>query len=348
MGEQGSTSLSLQELGRQTGELPERLREWRSLGLIGAPGQDAFGLRDVERVRLIQFCVRRGLSAETIVRAEEAEGDFLGRYLDQLFPSGIEPTWPLEEAAELAGLDAEPVRRFGDIVGLFDAGERVDRHDIEILRGWKIALDAGLPEDALFQLVRVYADSLGRVGEAEARLFHFYVHERLRDGGLSGLALREQTDAASQRMQELIEPAILYFHRKALAKARREDLLLHLADYSGEADTSGAPGQLRVAIVFLDLASFTPLTESMGDAAAAEVVARFSELVRESVNRHHGRVVERIGDAFMLAFTDSRDAVSSALDIEERTTQEAQFPALRGPSISGRFSTERAGTSDRT
>jgi class 3 adenylate cyclase len=44
----------------------------------------------------------------------------------------------------------------------------------------------------------------------------------------------------------------------------------------------------------------------VGDTKAAELVARFSELVRESVNRHHGRVVERIGDAFMLAFTDPR------------------------------------------
>jgi class 3 adenylate cyclase/YHS domain-containing protein len=32
----------------------------------------------------------------------------------------------------------------------------------------------------------------------------------------------------------------------------------------------------------------------------------------------------------MMAFTESRDAVSSALDIEERTSLEAQFPALRG------------------
>src|SRR5207249_3242175 len=159
---------------------------------------------------------------------EETERDFLGHYLDQLFPSGIEPACSLEEAAELAGIDAELVRRLGDIVGLFGASEGIDRHDIEILRGWKIALDAGLPEDALFQLVRVYADSLGRVAEAEARLFHFYVHARLRHGGLSGLALREQTDAAGQRMRELIEPAILYFHRKGMAKALREDLLLHL------------------------------------------------------------------------------------------------------------------------
>jgi len=260
MGEQQSTSLSLDELARRTGESPERLREWHSLGLIGTRAQDRFGLRDVERARLIQFCVIRGFAIETIVRAEEAEGDFLDHYLDQLFPSGIQPAWPLREGAALAGVDAELVRRLGDSIGLFDAGERIDGDDIEILRGWKIALDAGLPEDALFELARVYADSLGRVAEAETRLFHFYVHARLRDGGLSGSALRERTDAAGERTLALIEPAILYFHRKAMAKARREDLLLHLAEYSGEADASEAPAQLRVALVFLDLASFTPLT----------------------------------------------------------------------------------------
>jgi hypothetical protein len=32
MGEQRSTSLSLEELGKQTGESPERLREWRCPG----------------------------------------------------------------------------------------------------------------------------------------------------------------------------------------------------------------------------------------------------------------------------------------------------------------------------
>jgi len=73
-----------------------------------------------------------------------------------------------------------------------------------------------------------------------------------------------------------------------------------------------------------------PLTEAMGDVAAAEVVERFSELVREVVNRHHGRVVERIGDAFMLVFTEPRSAVSCALEIEERSSDEPQFTAVRG------------------
>ena len=35
----------------------------------------------------------------------------------------------------------------------------------------KTAVRTGLPEEALLQLVRVYTDALGRVAEAENRLF---------------------------------------------------------------------------------------------------------------------------------------------------------------------------------
>ncbi|HZR83377.1 MAG TPA: adenylate/guanylate cyclase domain-containing protein [Candidatus Binatia bacterium] len=85
-----------------------------------------------------------------------------------------------------------------------------------------------------------------------------------------------------------------------------------------------------MAIAFLDLASFTSMTESMGDAAAAEVVSRFSELVRDVVVSHHGRLVEQIGDAFMLVFPEAGAAVSCLLGIGERAAQEDRFPALRG------------------
>jgi len=138
------------------------------------------------------------------------------------------------------------------------------------------------------------------------------------------------TEVASGRMRALIEPAVLYFHRRGMARALREDMLLHLAEYAGPVDRPDTPAQLRLAIAFLDLASFTPLTESMGDVAAAKIVDRFSELVREVVNRHHGRVVERIGDAFMLVFAEPRSAVACALEIDRRSTAEPQFTAVRG------------------
>ncbi len=42
-----------------------------------------------------------------------------------------------------------------------------------------------------------------------------------------------------------------------------------------------------------------------------------------------GRVVKQIGDAFMLVFPEPRSAVACALEIEARSVDEPQFPAVR-------------------
>jgi class 3 adenylate cyclase len=109
----------------------------------------------------------------------------------------------------------------------------------------------------------------------------------------------------------------------------REDAVIHLAEEAGLAEKEEVPGQLQRAITFVDLASFTPLAEAMGDVKAAEVLDRFSTLVREAARRWDGRVVKQIGDAFLLVYPEPRSAVACALEIEARTEGEPQFPAAR-------------------
>ncbi|MGH7821191.1 MAG: MerR family transcriptional regulator [Candidatus Binatia bacterium] len=105
------SKLSLEELARGTAARVERLREWRSLGLIGAGTEEGFSREDVERVRLIQAALRRGIGPDAIARAEKSESGFLRRYLDQLFPGGIGPTYSPGEAAAMSGLSIELVQR---------------------------------------------------------------------------------------------------------------------------------------------------------------------------------------------------------------------------------------------
>lgn len=321
-------NLTIDELSRWTGEPAERLGQWRSLGLIGAEGSEGFRPEDVERVRLIQVLLRRGIGQEAIARADRAEG-FLGRYLGLMFPGGVTPPYSLAEAAEILGLEMELLRRFWESCGLSDQGETVGEKDMEALRSFKAALEAGFPEEALLQLVRVYADTLGRVGEAETRLFHFYVHERLKAAGMSGSELMEATQTAQDRLDPLMEPVVLYFHRKGVERAMREDAAMHLAEEAGLTETGEVPGQMQRAVTFVDLSSFTPLAEAMGDVKAAEVLERFSALVRDAAMRWDGRVVKQIGDAFMVVFPEPRSAVACTLEIEARTAGEPQFPAAR-------------------
>ncbi len=320
--------LTLEELSGRTGEPVERLRQWRSLGIVGAEGSEGFRPEDVEKARLIQALLRRGISLEAIARADREQG-FLYRYLELMFPGGVSPSYSLAEAAEMLGLDLGLLRRVWATSGFAQQADRLSEVDLEGMRGVKVAMEDGFPEEALLQLTRVYADSLGRVAETETRLFHFYVHERLKAEGLSGPELLKATDTAGERATPLVEPMILYFHRKGWERAVREDAVMHLAEEAGLTETAEVTGQLQRAIAFVDLSSFTPLAEAMGDVKAAEVLDRFSALVREAAGHWDGRVVKQIGDAFMLVFAEPRSAVACALEIEARTVGEQQFPAAR-------------------
>jgi len=320
--------LTLEELAELTAAPADQLREWRSLGLIGRESAETFRAEDVQRIRLIQLLLRRGIGLAAIARVEQEQG-FLSRYIDVMFPTGVRAIYSLAEVNRMLGMDAGSVRRFWEAAGLADRGDLLDEEDVQALKAIRVLVEAGFPEEALVQLAHVYADALGRVAEAEARLFHFYVHERLKATGMSERELMQASDAARGQTAPLIEPLILYFHRKGLERAVREDAVMHLQEDVGLARPAELPGQLSAAILFVDLASFTPMTVAMGDQMAADVLERFSGIVREVVTRWEGRVVKQIGDAFMLTFPEPRSAVACALEIEDRTAEEPQFPAVR-------------------
>jgi hypothetical protein len=144
-----------------------------------------------------------------------------------------------------------------------------------------------------------------------------------------GSDLLRSRSAVRDHLLPIVEPLIRYFHHRGLAKSVREDMVRHLTRNRAQPAEGEPPTQLRVAIVFIDLSSYTPITEVMGDAAAARIVERLSELVRETTMRFDGRIVDRVGDAFLLVFPEPRAAIACALEIERRTAAEPQFPALR-------------------
>ncbi len=316
--------VSLQELALRTGEATDTLREWYALGLLPGPDLDELAVECVERVKLIQFARDRGFSPEAVAKASSEQGDLLGQYVGLIAASGPRTTYSLDDVAATAGIDRTVVARIASVVGLEE--ESLYEEDVQALRSIRTALAAGFPEEAIVQLARVLTDALNRVAEAESRLFHFFVHERLRQEGVLGDELVAAQQAVNDQLLNLVEPTVLYFHRKGWERALREDLMLHLAeDLAGV----GEPGQLRVVVAFVDVASFTPLSEAMGDTAAAQVLERFGNLVRRAASRHGGSVVKQIGDAFMVVFPDAASAVAWALDVDARALSEPKFPALR-------------------
>ena len=320
--------LSVEEVAALLGESAQHVREWWERGLL-AGGDGELGEVQIERARLIRMLLESGIDLESIRRAQDEHGDLLGRFVTDLHPSGPRPRYSFAEAAQRFGFDLEVAQRLWTSSTLLEEGPGMTEEDAVMARSVQEALEAGLPEEALLQLLHVYDEALGRVADAETRTFHIYVHERLRAAGLSGPELTEATAAVSDDLQRLAEPTVLYFHRKGIERALREDLLLHFAEAAGLLGTTEVPGLSPVAVVFVDLSSFTPLTQAMGEVHAAEVLARFSSLVRAAVRARQGRIVKQIGDAFMIVFTDPEEALRCALDIGQRADAEPQFPACR-------------------
>jgi adenylate cyclase len=318
------THRAFRRLAELTGEPLGELERWWGAGLLRVDEAEPALL---ERLRIIQLLRRRGFDMDALAATARTEPGLFDRYVDLFAPKG--DLHRLEDAAAAHGLDRALVQRFTEAAGLADQGNLGDDEDVAALGALAAALRGGLPPDALVQLMRVYADAMTRVAEAEARVFHFHVHERLRAEGATGDQLAELTSAGVSELLPLSEPAVAYFHRKALGRAVREDLALHLAEDAGLIPSGDTSGRVPLAVAFVDLSSFTPMTEAMGDLAAAEILDRFSQLVRRAVLVAGGRVVKQIGDEFMLVFPDAGTAVRAVLDIRHATEREPAFLATR-------------------
>jgi class 3 adenylate cyclase len=293
---------------------------------------DNLSTEDLERARLTHFAAHRGVPAEEFARISHETPDMLTPYLRPALRPGRQGALTMSEAAEQAQMDPDLLERVWAASGLRDQTHAYDE-DVEALRLVTTALQFGFPLDALLQVLRVLSDALGRVSDAMTRAVHLYVHESFRAEGMAGEELLRASQAVADPMVDLVEPAVLYFHRKSWERANREDMLLHLVE--DMTPTSTVPGELVRTILFVDLCSFTSLTEEVGDDAAARVVDRFSEIVRRNAATSDGQVIKQIGDEFMLAFPTPAAAVRFGVGMHTSAAAESGFPALRVGAHSG-------------
>ena len=313
---------TLESLSAEAAEIAARIQQYADAGLLRRHDDGSFAADSLHRLRLIQFARSRGFGDEQLLAAASSQGDLLSVFDEA--DSGVSDV-DLRSAARDEGLNDDVITELAEILE-WDSDLATTESDAAALHVVARALELGMPQDALMQLVRIFADAMDRLADAEVRTFHNYVHERFRAEGLAGTELLDATDRVGRPVLDLAEPAVTYFHRRAYQRANREDLLRHLAEATHP--PAATPGEEQATVLFVDLASFTPLTATMGDLRAAEVLSRLSIMVRSHASRHGGRILKQIGDAFMLMFAQPVDAVRFGLDISRFVDTEPQFPAL--------------------
>ncbi|MDH4162171.1 MAG: adenylate/guanylate cyclase domain-containing protein [Nitrospirota bacterium] len=87
----------------------------------------------------------------------------------------------------------------------------------------------------------------------------------------------------------------------------------------------------NLAIVFIDIAGFTPRTSNQTREENLQMLRRFDGIVRPLVRCYSGRVIKTIGDAYLLTFRSPTDALLCSMAIHDRIaeTDAALDPADR-------------------
>ena len=77
----------------------------------------------------------------------------------------------------------------------------------------------------------------------------------------------------------------------------------------------------NLAIVFVDIAGFTPRTSAQTRDENLRMLQRFDSVVRPLVRAYDGRVVKTIGDAYLLTFRSPTNALLCSMAVQDRIAE---------------------------
>jgi adenylate cyclase len=288
-------AISLAEASRIAGVSTSTLKRWAEEDLV--PVEDGrWTPASAAQARVIARMRERGYSVDAV--REAARGGRLAfGYAEDLFqvPEG---QYTRDQAAELTGLEPELVERLMTLLGTpMGAEGLLNEDDLRAMRHCSNVLQSGFPLVAFLQLVRVYAQSIRRVADAEVRLFHLYIHEPLMQDEVPPLEIAEEMGDLAADLLPVTGPLMEYMHNRYLRFYIEQDVVGHM-----EADIGGAGrGLARVSMTFcfVDLTGFTRYTEEEGDEEALDLIERFVDTV-EATLPSEATIVKTIGDEVMV------------------------------------------------
>src|SRR4051812_5510198 len=179
----------------------------------------------------------RGYTLDQLKRAAR-EGRLAFGLAEELFPQPEEKV-SFKQAAAETGLEEELIERLMVLLGTPTGRERMlAPDDLEALHHFSRVLGAGFPLVAFLQLVRVYAQSMRKIADAEVRLFHLYVHEPLMRDAVPELEMAEEMGELAGEILPLAAPLTDYLHQRYLRYFVEQDVVGHMEADATAVDTA--------------------------------------------------------------------------------------------------------------
>ncbi len=295
MNDESQQRISLAQASRLAGVPAGKLKEWAKEGLV--PVDDGVWTRAAAaQARVIARMGERGYSREAIREAVRG-GRLAFGYAEDLFQVS-EGEYTKEQAAAETGLEAELIDRLMTLLGTpMGAEGRLNEEDLRAMRHCAEVLASGFPLVAFLQLVRIYAQAIRKVADAEVRLFHLYVHEPLMQDGIPPLEMAEEMGDLAADVLPVTAPLMDYMHNRYLRFYIEQDVVGHMeAELAGGGETLA---RVSMTFCFVDLTGFTRYTEEEGDEEALDLVERFVDTV-EATLPSEATIVKTIGDEVMI------------------------------------------------
>lgn len=207
----------------------------------------------------------------------------------------------LREVAEQSGVPIEDVREVRLAAGLEPVEDDAlvyEEPDVEAFTTLKLGLEL-FSKDELLSFIRVVGSSMNRIAEAANSLFRGDVERPMRTSGASTADIVRTTIEAQNLALSLTSVMRMMMRQhmiQSVDRARRA--------YAG---TSRADLMAPMAVGFVDLVGFTPLSADLDPQQLSEVVARFEATATDTITALGGRLVKLIGDEVMFVAVEPAD-----------------------------------------
>jgi adenylate cyclase len=291
--------ISLNEASRIAGVAPATLKRWAADGVIPVR-RGRWTVAAAAQARVVARMRERGHPLSELRRAVR-DGRLAFGYVEDLLPGSRERPISRTEAAERTGLEEELIERVMTLLGTPTALEgTLNEQDVDAIEQMAAVLGAGFPLVAMLQLIRVYAQSIRKIAEAEVRLFHLYVHEPLIRQGVDAIEMAEEMEGLARELLPLTSPLMEYIHQRYLQFYIEQDVVGHMEVDFGDIRQMG---RVTMAFCFVDLTGFVRYTEEEGDEEALDLIERFVETV-EATLPSEALIVKTIGDEVMIVSPD--------------------------------------------
>jgi class 3 adenylate cyclase len=292
--------------------------EYQALGLYDPDAPNA-----ADRLALLEWLTEQGISIELIVDAHQRD-HLTGLAGDLALRPGERMT--AVEVAEGTGLTVEDVERIALAIGRPLAGphERAfTSQDRDVFEMFTTVVEL-FGEEPLLHFVRVIGSSLGRIADAAVSIFLTDVETPLTQADAGELALAKANLEAIEAAKLL--PGLMDVVFRALMESAID------RNRTARAETESLETVL-MAVGFVDLVGFTPLSQRLPATELAAVVREFEAAAYDTVAAHAGRVVKLIGDEVMFVALDAMSASEIALALVEHFGQEASVTPRGGLSV---------------